>query len=70
MLILFDDDTDLLSAGTDLNEIILQVNEEIVKIHAWVKPNSLSLNIDKMNIMLFSSKSLCSGDIFINQINV
>ena len=34
MPILFDDDTDLFSAGTDLNEMILHVNEEMVKIHA------------------------------------
>ena len=43
--------------GTDLKNMIRQINEEMVKIYAWVNANKLSLNIDKTNFMLFMPKS-------------
>ena len=60
MPILFADDTNLFCTGTDLKETILLVNEEISKIYAWVNANRLSLNIDKINFMLFSPKKVFS----------
>ena len=52
--------------GTDLNDMIRQINEEMVKIYAWVNANKLSLNIDKTNFMLFMPKSFsqCTDHIY------
>ena len=70
MPILFADDTNLFWTGTDLQEIIRLVNEEISKIYAWVNANRLSLNTDKTNFMIFTPKHLsrCIDDTVINQI--
>ena len=54
MPILFAEDTNLFSTGTELKEMIRQVNEEMAKIYAWVNASRLSLNIDKTNFMLFT----------------
>ena len=69
MPILFADDTDLFCTGTDLKDMIRQINEEMVKIYAWVYANKLSLNIDKTNFMLFMPKknSHCTDHVVINQ---
>ena len=72
MPILFADDTNLFCTGTELKEMIRQVNEEMAKIYACVNDNRLSLNIDKTNFMLFTPKNfyLCTDDIVINQIKI
>ena len=56
--------------GTDLKDMIRQINEDMVKIHAWVDGNKLSLNIDKTNFMLFMPKSFshCADHIVIHKI--
>ena len=56
MPILFADDTNLFCTGTDLKDMIRQINEEMAKIYAWVNANKLSLNIDKTNFMMFMPK--------------
>ena len=56
MPILFADDTNLFATGYSLNDIVSEINKEIANIYAWVKANKLSLNIDKTNFMLFTSK--------------
>ena len=68
MPILFADDTNLFCTGTELKEMIRQVNDEMAKIYA----NRVSLNIDKTNFMLFTAKifSLCPDDIVINQVKI
>ena len=45
--ILFADDTDLFSSGTDLDIMKCIINEELTHITAWLKFNKLSLNIKK-----------------------
>ena len=40
--------------------MILQINEEMVKIYASVNANKLSLNIDKTNLMMFIPKPFLS----------
>ena len=49
--------------------MIPQINEEMVKIYAWVNANKLSLNIDKTNFMLFMPKSFshCTDHIVIRE---
>ena len=44
------------STGTDLKDMIRQINEEMAKIYAWVNANKLSLNIDKTNFIMFMPK--------------
>ena len=58
--------------GTDLKDIIRQINEEMVKICAWVNASKVSLNIDKTNFMLFMPKcfSHCTDHIVINQTRI
>ena len=72
MPILFADDTNFFCTGTDLKDMIRQINEEMVKIYAWVNANKLSLNIDKTNFMLFMPKSFshCTDHIVINQTRI
>ena len=73
MPILFADDTNFFfCTGTELKEMIRQVNEEMAKIYGWVNANRLSLNIDKTNFMLFTPKNfyLCTDDFVINQIKI
>ena len=68
MLVLFADGTDLFWTGTDLKNMILQINEEWAKIYACVNANRLSLNIDKTIFMLFMPKnsSHCADHIVLN----
>ena len=72
MPILFADDTNLFCTGTDLKDMIRQINEEMAKIYAWVNANKLSLNIDKTNFMMFMPKgfSYCADYIVINQTRI
>ena len=72
MPILFADDTNLFCTGTDLKDMIRQVNEELAKIYTWVNANKSSLNIDKTNIMLFMPKysSHSADHIVINQTRI
>ena len=69
---IFSDDTNLFCTGTDLKDMIRQINKEMVKIYAWVNANKLSLNIDKTNFMLFMPKcfSHCTDHIVINQTRI
>ena len=68
MPILFADDTNLFATEYNLNDIVSEINKEIVNIHAWVKANKLSLNIDRTNFMLFTPKCVPRSikDIFID----
>ena len=52
--------------------MIRQINEEMVKIYAWVNAIKLSLNIDKTNFMLFMPKSFShyTDHIVINQTRI
>ena len=72
MPILFADDTNLFCTGTDLNEIIRLVNEEMSKIYALVNASRSPLNIDKTHFMLFTPKNFshCADAIVINQIKI
>ena len=56
MPILFAGDTKLFCTGTDLKDMMRQINEEMAKIYAWINANKLSLNIDKTNFMMFMPK--------------
>ena len=56
MPILFTDDTNLFCTGRNVDSLVNAINDEMAKVHSWVKANKLSLNIDKTNFMLFIPK--------------
>ena len=68
MPILFADDANLFATGYSLNDIVSEISKEIANIDAWVTANKLSLNIDKTNVKLFTSKCVPRSikGIFIN----
>ena len=55
----------LFSTGNDLKELSHQMNEEIAKVYSSVNANKLSLDSDKTNFILFTTRnsSLCVDDI-------
>ena len=55
--ILFADDTNSLASGSNLEQLVSTVNEELQKVVIWLASNKLSLNIKKTHFMLF----LCKG---------
>ena len=55
--ILFADDTNMFITGTNLNDIVEELNIELKKIVHWLKVNKLSLNIQKTQYMIFHPKN-------------
>ena len=54
--ILFADDTNLFSSGTDLDIMECIINEELTHVSERLKVNTLSLNIKKTQYMVFTKK--------------
>ena len=54
--IIFADDTNILFSHKDPSRLEKVINIELNKISNWFKLNKLSLNIDKMNFMIFKNK--------------
>ena len=54
--ILFADDTNLFSSGTDLDIMECIINEELTHISEWLKVNKFSLNTNKTQYMVFTKK--------------
>ena len=50
---LFADDTNLLYADKDLNNLETIVNEELLRLCEWLNSHKLSLNIAKSNFVIF-----------------
>ena len=61
--ILFADDTSVFFSDKNINTLISTVNQELEKIIDWLCINRLSLNIDKINFMIFTLKRKISNDI-------
>ena len=55
--ILFADDSNLLISGTNFKQILKIMNDELEKITWWFKNNSLCLNVNKTNFMVFAAKN-------------
>jgi hypothetical protein len=53
---LYTDDTTALKIGTNLTDLIHNVNNEIKKMSAWFKANKMSLNVSKTKYIIFYSK--------------
>ena len=55
--VLFADDTTLLYADENLDNIFSMYNTELPKLLYWLRSNKLSLNISKTNYIIFHSKN-------------
>ena len=53
--ILFADDTNVFYSHACWGELVLIINEELLKINDWFLANKLSLNLDKTKYILFKS---------------
>jgi hypothetical protein len=56
-MFLFADDTNALTKGDNLMELMDNVNLELQKIAQWLKANKLAINISKTKYMIFRSKN-------------
>ena len=54
--VLFADDTNLFSSGTDLPAMANNINYELEQISLWLKVNKLSLIVKKTHYMVFANK--------------
>ena len=54
--ILFADDTNLFSSGTEIKTLETNINNELSHISIWLKVNKLSLNIKKTHYMIFRKR--------------
>ena len=61
--ILYADDTTLYIVGTDLRQIFNNMNEDLDCLADWFKANTLLLNINKSNYMLFSQRYIDSTNL-------
>lgn len=59
--VLFADDTNLLLADNNLENLQEKLNDELCKIFNWVTANKLSVNIKKTNYILFQSRSVVNN---------
>ena len=55
--ILFAEDSNLLISGTNFKQILKIMNDELEKNTWWFKSNSLCLNVNKTNFMVFAAKN-------------
>ena len=51
--ILFADDTNMFITGKDIQDMCHRLNEDLVKIHEWLRCNKLSLSVSKTHYMVF-----------------
>lgn len=54
--VLFADDTNIYLSGNDLNELVISMEQEMVKVKEWFDINRLSLNLKKTKFMIFGNR--------------
>ena len=54
---MFADDTTIFVTGKNLKFVYRKMNSDLSNLAHWFKNNSLSLNIDKSNYILFKAKN-------------
>ena len=74
--ILFADDTSVFIEGTNLDETIELLNEELNKITTWLSANKLTVNVVKSHYMIFhrsriknTTSNILLGPIALKQVN-
>ena len=64
--VIFADDTTIYVTGNNIKFLYKKINEDLCEIVQWFNSNSLSLNIEKSNYILFKPKNKkpnCNGNI-------
>lgn len=56
--VLFADDTNIMCAGEDLQQLLKEMTHEMNKLKNWFDLNKLSLNLDKTKLMLFGRRKV------------
>ena len=56
--ILFADDTNAFLTGSNVNNLIISMNNELKKIMSWLYANKLSLNVSKTHFLIFRSSGM------------
>ena len=51
--IIYADDTNIFIQGNCIDDLILEMNRELVKLNNWFQSNKLSLNVKKTHFMVF-----------------
>ena len=65
----FTDDTNLYFEADKFGELQKVLNKELVKVEQWLDANRLSLNIERTNLIIFTSKKHPVADnLIVNQI--
>ena len=67
---LFADDTSLFCKGRDLNMICETVSTELNKLNTWFKDNKLSLNIYKINVIVFGKTNTNNCRVTIEDVEI
>lgn len=57
-IVIYADDTVLIITGPDLNRLTQLINSELEKLSVWCQFNSLALNSDKSEFMVFTNLSI------------
>jgi hypothetical protein len=56
--IMYADDSSLFFKGTNIDEVLNNINKELKKIVEWLQVNKLSLNIGKSKYIIFTKKKI------------
>jgi len=72
----FADDTTVFHSGSDINDVIAEINSELLCVRDWLHCNRLSLNVGKTSYMVFTDRKvqdnitdLCIADISVQRVS-
>ena len=72
--ILFADDTNLFLKGSNIDQMVTQINIELIKLMDWIHANKLSLNISKTRYVIFKTRGKVdktnSLNVYIDQVKL
>ncbi len=54
----FADDTTLYSSAQNVDTVILNLNEDLLRVNQWLIKNSLCLNINKCQLLIIDKNAL------------
>uniref|UniRef100_A0A3P8T4U6 Reverse transcriptase domain-containing protein n=1 Tax=Amphiprion percula TaxID=161767 RepID=A0A3P8T4U6_AMPPE len=68
---IFADDTNLVSSGPDIKELLTTVEKELIKLKEWFNINKLSLNENKTKFMVFGGvRANCETQLILNGVKI
>ena len=63
--ILFADDTNVFYSGVDIQTLCECIRCELDKLHVWLSVNTLSLNVDNTNFILFDNRKILTMCVYL-----